>query len=43
MQGDNPDRLREALDELNQATTPLAERLMNAVTLALRDQQDGGD
>ena len=40
MQGDSPDRLHEALDELNKATTPLAERLMNAVTkAALRDRK----
>jgi molecular chaperone DnaK (HSP70) len=40
MQGDSPDRLHEALDELNKATTPLAERMMNAVTkAALRDRK----
>jgi Fe-S protein assembly chaperone HscA len=40
IQGDNPDRLHEALDELNKATTPLAERVMNAVTKAvLKDRK----
>ena len=37
---DNPDELHAALDVLNQATLPLAERLMNAVVRAtLRDQK----
>jgi molecular chaperone DnaK len=31
IQGDNGDALQEALDELNAATMPLAERLMNSV------------
>jgi Fe-S protein assembly chaperone HscA len=31
MQGDSGDQLQEALDELNKATLPLAERLMNNV------------
>jgi molecular chaperone DnaK (HSP70) len=40
MQGDSPDPLHEALDELNKATIPLAERLMNAVTnAALKDRK----
>jgi Fe-S protein assembly chaperone HscA len=40
MQGDGPDRLHEALDELNKATMPLAERVMNAVTkAALKDRK----
>ena len=37
---DEPERLHEALDELNKATLPLAERIMNAVTAAaLRDRK----
>ncbi len=32
--GDDPDRLRAALDALARATQPLAERLMNAVVAA---------
>jgi Fe-S protein assembly chaperone HscA len=37
---DNPDELHAALDVLNHATLPLAERLMNAVVRAtLRDQK----
>jgi molecular chaperone DnaK len=37
---DEPNRLHEALDELNKATLPLAERIMNAVTkAALRDRK----
>jgi molecular chaperone DnaK len=48
LQGDSPDRLHEALDELNKATMLLAERMMNAVTLAvLKDRKaedlDEGD
>ena len=40
LQADEPDRLHEALDELNKATLPLAERIMNAVTqAALRDRK----
>ena len=40
MQADEPERLHEALDELNKATLPLAERVMNAVTkAALRDRK----
>jgi Fe-S protein assembly chaperone HscA len=40
MQGDSPERLHEALDELNKATMSLAERLMNAVTkAALKDRK----
>ncbi len=39
MQGDGGDRLQQALDELNRATLPLAERLMNAVVRAtLKDR-----
>jgi Fe-S protein assembly chaperone HscA len=33
-QGDNPERLQAALDQLNSATQPLAERMMNAVVKA---------
>ncbi len=40
MTGTDGDRLQRALDELNQATLPLAEQLMNAVVKAtLRDQR----
>ncbi len=40
MTGTDGDRLQQALDELNQATLPLAEQLMNAVVKAtLRDRQ----
>ena len=40
MQAEEPERLHEALDELNKATLPLAERVMNAVTkAALRDRK----
>jgi molecular chaperone DnaK len=40
MQANEPERLHEALDELNKATLPLAERIMNAVTkAALRDRK----
>jgi molecular chaperone DnaK len=40
MKGDNGDVLHAALDELNQATMPLAERLMNAVVrTTLKDRQ----
>jgi Fe-S protein assembly chaperone HscA len=40
MQAAEPERLHEALDELNKATLPLAERIMNAVTkAALRDRK----
>ena len=40
MAGSEGDRLQQALDELNQATLPLAEQLMNAVVKAtLRDRQ----
>ena len=40
MQGDDGDKLHAALDELNDATLPLAERLMNAVVrTTLKDRQ----
>jgi Fe-S protein assembly chaperone HscA len=40
MQGDSGDVLHAALDELNRATLPLAERLMNAVVrTTLKDRQ----
>jgi hypothetical protein len=40
MQGDSPDHLHEALDELHKATVSLAERIMNAVTrAALKDRK----
>jgi Fe-S protein assembly chaperone HscA len=40
VQADEPERLHQALDELNKATLPLAERIMNAVTkAALRDRK----
>jgi Fe-S protein assembly chaperone HscA len=40
MQANEPNPLHEALDELNKATLPLAERIMNAVTkAALRDRK----
>jgi Fe-S protein assembly chaperone HscA len=40
MQGDNGDALHGALEELNQATLPLAEQLMNAVVrTTLKDRQ----
>jgi molecular chaperone DnaK (HSP70) len=40
MRAGEPDRLHEALDELNKATAPLAERIMNAVTqAALKDRK----
>jgi hypothetical protein len=40
MQGDNGDALQQALDELNAATLPLAEQLMNAVVrTTLRDKE----
>jgi molecular chaperone DnaK (HSP70) len=39
MPGDDGNRLQQALDELNAATTPLAERLMNSVVRAtLKDR-----
>ena len=39
MQGDNGDALQHALDELNAATLPLAEQLMNSVVRStLRDK-----
>ena len=39
MPGDDGDALQEALDELNAATLPLAEQLMNAVVRAtLKDK-----
>ena len=39
MKGDNGDALHHALDELNKATLPLAERLMNSVVRStLRDK-----
>jgi hypothetical protein len=39
MGGDNGDDLQQALDELNAATNPLAEQLMNAVVRStLRDK-----
>jgi molecular chaperone DnaK len=45
VQGDSADRLHEALDELNKATTPLAQLLMNVVTRKLfqgRDENEIG-